>query len=92
MGSFVDFACKNCHYEEKAIGIGRGRNELPYLALFRCDHCHSIGSTWVHANRVPVCGNCYHDGLTLLPDDSRGVNCPKCGEPAKLTPKEGGWE
>ena len=92
MGGFVDFACKHCRYEENDIGVGRGKREFPYLVLYRCDNCHSIGSAWVHENRAPLCTLCYHDDLTLLPDDTRSVNCPKCGEPAGLTPKEGRWE
>ena len=92
MGGFVKFACGSCGYEEPEIPIGHGRQEMPYLALFRCDGCKTIGSTWVHADKVPRCANCYHDAVTLVPDGARRVNCPKCGEPARITPREGSWE
>ena len=92
MGSFVAFKCKFCQYEEPGIGVGRGKAEFPFLALFHCHHCHSLGSTWVYENKIPRCSQCYDDALTILPDDTRRVNCPKCGEPGVITPKEGSWE
>jgi len=92
VGSFVDFKCQFCQYEEPSIGIGRGKAEFPFLALYRCHHCHTIGSTWIYENRIPRCSQCYDDALTLLPEDTRRVNCPKCGEPAVIAPKEGSWE
>lgn len=92
MGGFVDFKCRSCKYEETDIGAGRGRQAFPYLALFRCDNCKSVGSTWIHENRIPRCGACYSDGVTLLPDDVRVINCPKCGEPASFSPGKGSWE
>ncbi len=92
MGGFVDFRCRYCNYEETDIGVGRGRQVFPYLALFCCDNCKSVGSTWIHENKTPRCGACYSDGVTLLPDDIRSIKCPKCGEPATFTHKEGSWE
>lgn len=92
MGSFVDFKCKFCKYEETNIGIGRGKTGFPFLALYRCNHCHTIGSTWVHENRIPRCSHCYDDALTMLPDDTRRTNCPKCGESGVIVPREGSWE
>lgn len=92
MGWFVDFRCGHCKYEEPDIGVGRGRNAFPFLALIRCDNCKTIGSTWIYENRLPMCSRCYHDAVTILPDDTTRVNCPKCGEPASLTRKEGTWE
>jgi hypothetical protein len=92
MGRFVSFECKFCRYQETEIAVGRGRNEFPFLVLYRCDHCHAIGSTWIHENKIPRCSQCYDDAILILPDDIRRVNCPKCGEPAVITPKEGSWE
>lgn len=92
MGWFVDFRCRHCRYEELDIGVGRGRNEFPFLVLFRCDNCKTVGSTWVYENRLPICSHCYHDAVMVLPDDTVCVNCPKCGEPATLTRQEGTWE
>ncbi|MDH3513408.1 MAG: hypothetical protein OEM83_00870 [Gammaproteobacteria bacterium] len=92
MGSFVDFKCKFCRYEEYGIGVGRGKAEMPFLSLYRCNHCHTIGSTWIHEGKIPRCSNCYDDAISILPDDARRVSCPKCGEPAVITPKEGSWD
>lgn len=92
MGGFVKFYCGSCRYEENAIAIGHGRNETPYLAPFRCDHCKTLGSTWIHANKIPNCAHCYHDEVTILPEDTQRTNCPKCGEPARITPGEERWE
>ena len=78
--------------EESQIAVGRSRSEVPFLALYRCNHCHSIGSAWIHENRIPRCSQCYDDAITILPDDARRVNCPKCGEPGVIAPKEGSWE
>ncbi|MCR4346952.1 MAG: hypothetical protein NUV55_07095 [Sulfuricaulis sp.] len=92
VGSFVAFKCKFCQYEEPGISVGRGKAEMPFLALYRCNHCLTIGSTWVHEGKIPRCANCYDDAIVVMPDDTRRVNCPKCGEPAVITPKEGSWE
>ncbi|MCR4300624.1 MAG: hypothetical protein NUV51_03365 [Sulfuricaulis sp.] len=92
MGIYVGIKCKFCQYQEASIGVGRGQAEMPYLALYRCDHCHTIGSTWIHEGKIPRCSNCYDDAIGILPNDTRRVNCPKCGEPAAITPKEGVWE
>lgn len=92
MGRFVGFRCRFCKYEETGLGIGRGRTEFPFLKLYRCDNCKTIGSTWIYENRIPRCAGCYHDAITLLDDDARQVNCPKCGEPAPLTPQDGEWQ
>ena len=92
MGGFVSFKCALCRYEEPEIGVGRGHAEFPFLALYRCDNCKTIGSTWVEQNRLPRCAGCYHDAITILPDNTRRVNCPKCGEPARITPRDGDWQ
>ncbi len=92
MGFFVDFRCQNCRYEERDIGVGRGKSEFPFLALFRCDNCKTIGSTWINEHQLPLCAHCYHDAVVILPDDTTRVNCPKCGEPALITRKEGAWQ
>lgn len=47
MGGYVDYRCKGCRTEESPIPVGRGRNAFPYLALFRCLSCKTVGSTWV---------------------------------------------
>ena len=92
MGIVVDFKCGFCKYEETNIGVGRGKNEFPFLVLFRCDNCKSIGSTWVYDKKIPLCSICYHDEIIILPDDTRRLNCPKCGEPAVITPRDETWE
>jgi len=92
VGSFVSFRCKFCRYEEPQIAVGHGRSEFPFLALYRCNHCNSIGSAWIHESKIPRCSQCYDDAITILPDDTRRVNCPKCGEPGVIAPKEGSWE
>ncbi|MHB1951313.1 MAG: hypothetical protein ACYCQK_07535 [Acidiferrobacteraceae bacterium] len=92
MGRFVQYRCGSCRYEEPDLAVGRGREEFPYLSLFRCDNCHSVGSTWIFRDRLPRCSLCYHDALTLLPDDVSVLACPKCGEPARFEPREGAWE
>jgi len=84
VGSFVGFKCKFCQYEEPSIGVGRGKAEVPFLTLYRCNHCLTIGSTWIHDGKIPRCANCYDDAIVILPDDTRRVNCPKCGEPAVI--------
>lgn len=92
MGFFVDLKCSACKYEETSLGVGRGKNPTPFLALFRCDRCKSIGSTWVQDGRNPRCSLCYHDAVTILPDDTRSVDCPKCGKPARIAVSEGSWD
>ncbi len=92
MGGFVDFECRHCNYEEADIAYGRGRGASPYLALCRCEACKTVNSTWVYENQPPRCGVCYDERITILPDDTRRLPCPKCGEPAMLVPKEGSWE
>lgn len=91
MGGFVRFRCDYCHYEEPELGVGRGRYEFPFLSLFHCDHCHSVGSTWIFQDRLPRCSLCYHDAVTLLPEDVSRLTCPKCGEPAGFERSEGEW-
>ena len=91
MGSFVGFMCKFCQYQEPSIGLGFGKAASPFLALYRCHHCNAIGSTWIHENKTPLCSQCYDEALTILPDDTRYVNCPKCGEQGMIVPKEGSW-
>ena len=92
MGSFVGFKCKFCQYEEPSIGVGHGQAEMPRLSLYRCNHCHTIGSAWAHEGEILRCANCYDDSIVILPDDTRRLSCPKCGEPAVIAPKEGSWE
>ncbi len=92
MGWYVDFRCPYCNYEETGIGVGRGRRSFPYLALFCCDNCKSVGSTWVQQDQPPRCGVCYHEQVTLLKEDVRRISCPKCGEPATFSRGEGEWE
>lgn len=92
MGGFVNFRCNYCKYEERDIGVGHGKSEFPFLALFRCDHCKSIGSTWVYRDRIPMCSICYHEEVRIVGPQTRTVNCPRCGEPATLTPGEREWE
>jgi hypothetical protein len=92
MGGFVDFRCRYCEYEELEIPLGHGRQPVPFLALFSCDSCKSVGSTWVQPGRDPVCSHCYHDKVTMFEDAPQTLDCPKCGEQGKLAPAEGSWE
>jgi hypothetical protein len=92
VGSYVGFKCRFCQYEETSIGVGHGKNVFPFLGLYRCNHCHTIGSTWIYENKIPRCSQCYDDALIMLPDDTRHVNCPKCGEPGVITSQPGSWE
>lgn len=92
MGSFVDFKCVSCGYELESIGFGHGKKETPFLKLYTCDACKSIGSTWIDRDNDTRCSVCYEKDLTLLDDASRLVNCPKCGQTATLIPKSETWE
>lgn len=92
MGSFITYQCKHCRYEENEIGVGRGRNPFPYLALCCCSRCKTVGSTWIQDNQPARCGVCYDAGVTLLPDDTTRIDCPRCGRPANVTPAAGSWE
>lgn len=73
------------------MGVGHGAAEFPFLALFRCDLCRSVGSTWIYPDRIPRCSLCYHDAVTLLPEGQLEVHCPKCGEPGRFQPVPGEW-
>jgi len=92
MGGFVDFHCRHCRLDLPEIPFGKGRNPSPVLELFRCRRCKTVGSTWVHAGQVPLCGTCYEEGVELLPEDVARIDCPKCGKPAQFTPRDGHWE
>lgn len=85
MGHLADFACRRCHYEEHDIAIGHGRHATPFLVLFSCPSCHSIGSNWIGDGGTLRCGFCYNDAVTMLADDATAVTCPKCQEPGRLT-------
>lgn len=91
MGTFVDFKCGYCKYEENHIGVGHGSNPSPRLALFRCPSCKTVGSTWVYPDRDPVCAHCYHEDIEILDAGARTVTCPKCGEPGHFTDADGEW-
>lgn len=92
MGGFVDYHCRHCRTELTDIPVGRGKQPSPWLALFRCTHCKTVGSTWVEEGRVARCGTCYEPGVELLPDDATRIVCPKCGEKEFFTPRAGSWE
>ncbi len=93
MGHFADFRCRGCRYEEVDLGVGHGRKPTPVLKLFRCDHCHSVGSTWVQEGRVTRCSFCYHDEPVLLADDVTALACPKCQAPGVVTHRrDATWE
>ena len=93
MGHKADFHCFGCRYEEKDLAIGRGRRPSPYLSLFRCDHCHSIGSTWIEEAKKPRCSFCYHDAPTLLAEDVTVVDCPRCEQRGTIVHRRGEtWE
>ena len=78
MGWFVDFKCKFCNYEENNIGIGHGEMEYPFLTLFRCDNCKTVGSTWIYEDKIPLCSHCYHAAISILSDGTTKLNCPRC--------------
>ncbi len=92
MGTFVDFKCRFCGYAETDIGLGRGKSEFPFLGLYVCANCNTFGSTWIFETQTPRCSVCYHAEIMILPDETRRVTCPKCGETAVITPKETTWE
>lgn len=91
MGRFARFYCPHCRYEEADLGYGAGREPFPFLVLFRCDNCHSIGSTWVYENKTPRCSLCYHDELSVFVEPPARVGCPKCGEPSGFETLDGEW-
>lgn len=92
MGGFVDFHCRHCRTELTEIPVGKGRVPSPWLALFRCAKCKTVGSTWVEDGRPARCGTCYEEGVELLPDGTTRISCPRCGEPARFSPRDGRWD
>jgi hypothetical protein len=92
VGGFVNFHCKQCRYEVTEIGVGKGKHPFPFLALYRCPKCKTVGSTWVNESETPRCGVCYEEGVTLLQDNTTHIDCPRCGKPAQFMPQEGVWE
>jgi len=93
MGHKVDFHCFSCRYEELDLGVGAGARPSPYLSLFRCDHCHSVGSAWVAEGQTPRCSFCYDDEPVLLALDTKALDCPKCGKRATLHHRyEDSWQ
>ena len=92
MGEFVDFLCRFCGYRESDIPLGRGRKSSAELKLFSCPNCKSVGSTWVEAEGEVLCGLCYHPDIRLMSPVPAVVDCPRCGEPARVRVKEGRWE
>lgn len=63
MDGFVRFDCLKYGYSEERIGFGHGKQADPYLQLYRCDSCKTIGSNWVQQGRKPVCGGCYNENI-----------------------------
>lgn len=92
MGGFVDFKCAYCGYTEESIGVGHGQKPEPCLRLFRCDKCKTVGSTWVESGKPVRCGSCYEEGVPLLDDDVRVVECPKCNQKASILPRTESWD
>jgi len=92
VGGFVAYRCPGCGYEEPRLPLGRGRRPGPCLALFRCPNCRGVGTTWVSGERPPACGYCYHEEIELLPDDTRALDCPRCGGPGEVRPLAETWE
>ncbi len=91
MGGYVEFYCPFCRYHEPELAIGHGSQARQYLALFKCDHCKTIGSAWVSEEGRIRCGNCYDTEITLLPDETQLCVCPRCGEQGSLSKKQGEW-
>lgn len=92
MGRFVKYSCLNCGYTEERIGFGRGKNPEPHLQLYRCDHCKTVGSTWVEGEQLPRCASCYDEQITLLEPKNASFNCPKCDTLAVLALLEDNWD
>ena len=92
MGGFAGFRCGHRRYEETGIGVGQGKKSISHLVLFRSLKCWTAGSTWVKEHEAPRCGNCYEQGVALLPDDTTRIEYPRCGKPAQFVPKDGSWE
>lgn len=85
MGHKAGFRCFSCRYEESDLGVGHGRHPSPYLSLFCCDNCHSVGSAWVADGGVVRCSLCYAEEPTLLPETTQTLKCPKCGQSGVIT-------
>ncbi|HEC11949.1 MAG TPA: hypothetical protein ENI80_01650 [Acidiferrobacteraceae bacterium] len=92
MGSYLGYRCSACGYEEAQMGIGSGRQAGHALVLYHCYLCKSVGSAWKVEGQEPRCSYCYHPDIHILDIETRNIECPKCGEPAKFFPKEGEWE
>lgn len=91
-GGFAAFRCMNCGYTEQHIGFGRGKNPEPRLQLYRCDHCKTVGSTWVKSDEKLRCGACYDEIITLLEPENSSFNCPKCDTLAVFSILDNTWE
>lgn len=86
------YRCTACGYAEPRLALGRGRRPAPYLALFRCRNCRAVGTTWVGGGRPPLCTYCYDEAIELVPDDTRTLDCPRCGGPGRVSVLDGVWE
>lgn len=51
MRGFGRLDCLNCGYSEERIGFGHGKQAGPYLQLYRCDSCKTIGRNRVQQDR-----------------------------------------
>ncbi len=92
MGGFVSFHCAHCGYVEDKIAHGHGRKTSPYLVLYRCDHCKTVGSTWTEGEKPPHCSGCYDENITLLKPVTGLVTCPRCEAAATLRVLDETWD
>lgn len=92
MGGFVSFTCLNCGYEEEKIAFGNGKKPEPRLGLYRCDNCHTLGSTWAKAGEASRCAGCYDTEISHINPDQLTVNCPKCKITALLRVLDETWQ
>ncbi len=91
MGGFVSFNGMNCGYSEERIGFGHGKQPEPYLQLYKCDSCKTVGSARIQGDRKPLCSGCYNENIELLDPKDNSIPCPKCDTSAVIKVVEDTW-
>jgi len=92
MGSYVEFRCANCGYQEAQLPVGTGRDADKELKLFACNCCKSVHSTWVVGENAPRCSLCYDRDIRIIEAAPQSLDCPKCGNTAALVSADGSWD